>query len=381
MLFDSALRKELGRSFGATLVVLVTIVMTMMLIRTLRLAARGSVSPQDVLLVMGYTGLGHLPTVLTLSLFIALIATMSRMYQDSEMVIWFASGTGLMQFVRPIFRLAWPLLLLIGVLALFAWPWTNDRSALLREQFESRSDIARVAPGEFQVSRSGDTVFFIDRDAGATAAQLASGLPDLVDAATGRNVFIVTRTESVEAVTSAKEGRIERIGGDRFVVLSQGQRVEIDLRQGDRTVALFDTYGVLLDDRGAAISRDRPPRARSTLDLVREPTPAHLAELTWRVGLVLGPINLLLLGLGLSAMNPRAGRSWNLILGLLSFIVYFNLLNLSQVWVHNGTFGVGTSLLAIHGGTFVLACVLLWWRQAGWMMRWPHWRSRAAGAP
>ena len=43
MLFHSSLRKELARSFGATLVVLVTIVMTMMLIRTLGLASRGSV--------------------------------------------------------------------------------------------------------------------------------------------------------------------------------------------------------------------------------------------------------------------------------------------------------------------------------------------------
>ena len=54
MLFDSSIRKELARSFGATLVVLVTVVMTMMLIRTLGQASKGSVSPSDVMLVMGY---------------------------------------------------------------------------------------------------------------------------------------------------------------------------------------------------------------------------------------------------------------------------------------------------------------------------------------
>ena len=43
MLFDSSVRKELARSFGATLVAILTIVMTMMLIRTLGLAANGSV--------------------------------------------------------------------------------------------------------------------------------------------------------------------------------------------------------------------------------------------------------------------------------------------------------------------------------------------------
>ncbi len=46
MLFHSSLRKELARSFGASLVVLVTIVMTMTLIRTLSQATRGAVNPQ-----------------------------------------------------------------------------------------------------------------------------------------------------------------------------------------------------------------------------------------------------------------------------------------------------------------------------------------------
>ena len=45
MLFHSTLRKELARSFGATLVVLVTIVMTMTLIRTLSQASRGPAGP------------------------------------------------------------------------------------------------------------------------------------------------------------------------------------------------------------------------------------------------------------------------------------------------------------------------------------------------
>ena len=62
MLFHSALRKELARSFGGSFVVLITVVMTMILIRTLGLASKGSVDPQDIMLIMGYTVVGHLPT-------------------------------------------------------------------------------------------------------------------------------------------------------------------------------------------------------------------------------------------------------------------------------------------------------------------------------
>ena len=47
MLFDSTLRKDLSRSFGATLVVIMTIVLTMMLIRTIGQAASGAVAGPD----------------------------------------------------------------------------------------------------------------------------------------------------------------------------------------------------------------------------------------------------------------------------------------------------------------------------------------------
>ena len=119
MLFQSSIRKELAHSFGATLVVLVTIVMTIVLIRTLGQASRGSINPQDVMLFMAYSALGRLPTILTLSLFIAMVSTLSRMYRDSEMVVWFTSGQGLAGFLRPLFRFAWPVLLVISLMALF----------------------------------------------------------------------------------------------------------------------------------------------------------------------------------------------------------------------------------------------------------------------
>lgn len=159
MLFHSSIRKDLARSFGATVVVLATIVMTIILIRTLGQATRGSVNPSEVMLVMGLTVIGHLTTILTLSLFIAVVSTLSRMYADSEMVIWFSSGHGLLSFSKPLFRFAWPILLAIALLALFVWPWSNQQIQDLRDRYEQRNDIERVAPGQFQESAGGKRVF------------------------------------------------------------------------------------------------------------------------------------------------------------------------------------------------------------------------------
>ena len=118
MLFHSSVRKELSRSFGATLIVLITVVMTMTLIRTLGQATRGSFAPQDIMLAMGFALLADTPSILSLSLFIAVITTLSRMYRDSEMVIWLGTGFGLLTLLRPLLRFAWPVFLVVAALSL-----------------------------------------------------------------------------------------------------------------------------------------------------------------------------------------------------------------------------------------------------------------------
>jgi lipopolysaccharide export system permease protein len=348
MLFDSTLRRELARSFGATLIVILTIVLTMMLIRTLGLAAGGAVAPQDVVLLLGYISLGHLPTMLALSLFVAVVFTLGRMYRDSEMVIWFASGVGLVRFVRPVLQMAWPVLLAIGVLLLFVWPWGNRNSVELRQRYEQRSDLSRVAPGVFQTSRDGSKVFFVERHGD--------------DGATGRNVFILTQGGDKESVTTARSGQLLNQGDDKVLVLEHGQRNDVNAKTAEKTMASFERYSVLAWEKAVKRADDRPPKARTTLELLREPVLKNQAELSWRFGLLLGAGNLLLLGVGLSATNPRRPNNWNLLFALLGFVIYYNLVNLSQAWVGSGRLGLGVAMFGLHGGAFALALVLIWWR-------------------
>ncbi len=359
MLFDSSLRRDLSRTFGATLVVILTIVLTMMLIRTLGQAALGRISPQDVVLLLSYFALGHLPTMLSLSLFIAVVATLSRMYRDSEMSIWFASGVGLSRFVRPVLRVSWPVLLLVALLALFVWPWVNKRSTEMRERFEQRSDLSRVTPGQFQTSRDGRRVFFIERSS--------------EDGRDGRNVFILSKQADTESVTSARSGHIENTPSASFLVLDRGQRNEQNMLTDEKTVSRFEGYRVQAGERALSNVDQLPPKARRTIELLRGPEPRAQGELTWRLGLTLGAANLLLLAIGLSATQPRRASNWNVLFALLAFVIYYNLINLSQAWVASGKMGMGFALVMTHGSTLMLAVALLWWRDNGTHLAlWPR---------
>jgi lipopolysaccharide export system permease protein len=365
MVFDSTVRKELARGFGATLVVILTIVLTNALIRSVGQAARGAVAPQDVVLLLGYVTLGQLPTLLALSLFVAVVVALSRMYRDSEMIIWFASGVPIGRFVRPVLRTSWPVLLVVALLVLVVWPWGNQASVELRERYQQRGDLARVTPGVFQTSSDGSRVFFVERES--------------LDGVNARNVFILTRSGQTESVTSARSGRLERLGEDRFLVLERGQRNSADTGTGDRVLASFESYRLLAGERAARSAESRAPRTVPTVALVADPTPRHQGELAWRIGLVMGAANLLLLGIALAASQPRRASNWNLLFALLAFVVYYNLINLTQAWVASGRLGLGAALVGLHGGVFVLALLMLWWRDHAAVTNWAApWRRRAA---
>ncbi|MBC7548735.1 MAG: LPS export ABC transporter permease LptF [Polaromonas sp.] len=352
MLFQSSIRRELARSFGATAVVLITIVMTIVLIRTLGQASRGSISPQDVMLFMAYSALGRLPTILTLALFMSMVSALSRMYRDSEMVVWFTSGQSLAAFLGPLYRFAWPVLVVVALSSLFVWPWANQQTKDMQIRYEQRGDLDRIAPGQFQESSSGNRVFFIDRNSGAQQE--------------GTNVFIAATEKGKSSVTTAQSGRVETRDSSQFLLLENGQRLENTIGQTALKISEFEEYGTRTGDSNALGVRPSESKLLSTRDLINTPTRGNLSELAWRVGLALSALNFVLLAVALSSVNPRGGRSGNTLFVLLAFVVYNNLLNLGQSWILVGLIGFGQFLLVLHGGVFLMATLWLAKRHYNW---------------
>ncbi len=367
MLFHSSVRKELARSFGAALVVLVTIVMTMALVRTLSQASRGSVNPQEVLMVMGYSVLGYLPPILTLSLFIAIVGTLSRMYRDSEMVIWFAAGRGLSAFLSPLFRFASPVLIVIALLALVVWPWSNQQTQDMKDRYGKRGDLERVAPGQFQESSSGNRVFFLDKDT--------------PDNKSGKNIFISTNEHGKETVTSARSGQIVAIGDDQFLQLRNGQRVESSPATPGLKISEFEELGSRVGSSELGPQDQTPAKAKSTWALVAEPTLPHRGELAWRLGLALAALNFVVIAVAVSSVNPRAGRGGNLVFALFAFVVYYNLLNLGQNWIAGGRVGFTGFMLTLHGGALLVGLLWLAKQHNSWSLRLRRRRRPAAVEP
>jgi lipopolysaccharide export system permease protein len=128
-----------------------------------------------VLALIGFGAIAQMPVVLSLTLFIAILMSLSRSYRDSEMVVWFSSGLPLTAWVRPVLRFALPVAVLIAALSLFGAPWAQKKSVEYKEQLSNRTT-SRVAPGLFRESSGGERVF-LSRRCPARKAGCAMCLP------------------------------------------------------------------------------------------------------------------------------------------------------------------------------------------------------------
>ncbi len=347
MIFHKTLLRELTSTAFATFLVLLGIVLTTQLVRLLGQAASGAITSTSVIALLGFTALSYLPTLLSLTLFIAVLMTISRGYRDSEMVVWFACGMSLVRWVRPVLTFALPLVLTIVVLALALSPWAAGRAEDYRKLMDGRDDASTLSPGVFRESRQAERVYFVEE---------ASGTDNLV-----ANVFISSTQQGKHGVMVAKRGFQETAeNGDRFLVMLQGHRYEGDPGKADFKIYEFERYAIRTETHEAL--RAPSTKTAATLELIGLPDPRNLGELSWRIGLPVSALLLSLLAIPLSFVNPRAGRSTNLVMALLVYMVYSNLLSIMQASIAQSRVALAPGMLAVHA-MMLIVLLLLFYRR------------------
>jgi len=349
MIFRAALLRELVAMAAATFFVLVGIVITTLLVRLLGQAAAGAITSSGIVALLGFALINYLPVLLSLTLFIAVLMTLTRSYRDSEMIVWFSSGMSLTQWIRPVLVFAAPLVVVIALLSLVLSPWAVSSSEEVRRQMDSRSDVTAIAPGVFRESRHAERVYFVEEVAGAK---------NLV-----ANVFVSSTQHGRQGVMVAARGFQETAeNGDHFLVLVNGRRYEGEPGSLEYKVYEFDRYAMRIETAESRAPRTPSTKALSTLELLRDPTPRNLAELSWRLGVPAATLILALLAIPLSFVNPRAGRSLNLILALLIYMVYSNLLSMTQASIAQSRVAPLAGLLGVHAVMLLLLAALFYRR-------------------
>ncbi len=340
MIFQRALLREFAGLAGAVFMTLFAIALTTRLIRLLGQAAGGKIPSDAVAAFLGFFSLGALPVLLSLTMFISVLLTLTRGWRDSEMVIWFGSGLSLAAWLKPVMLFALPQIAVITALSLFISPWAAQMGEQYRTKIEARDDVSRISPGVFGETSNKERVFFVESISGdATAVQ---------------NVFVSSVHQKKSGVSMSRTGRTEAApNGDRFIVLEDGRRYEGMPGDPEYRVMEFDRYAARIETKEQtepALSH----KSLATWALLQNPTHVNLGELLWRVGVPVSAAVLALLAIPMSFVNPRAGRSLNLLFALFTYIVYSNLLSVSQAKVAQGRLDFGLGLWLVHAGMILL---------------------------
>src|SRR5471032_1083370 len=349
MIFQRALRREMASAAGATFTVLFSICVTWTLIAVLGRAAGGNVASSHVIALIAFATLNYLPTILILTSFISVLMVVTRSYRDSEMVVWFASGLSLTKWIAPVLSFGLPMVLLTGALSFVATPWAKQKSAEYVERFAKREDLQKVSPGQFKESASANRIFFVEGVSGKTAVV--------------QNVFVNTIDEHGTAVIVAKEGQINNgPKGERFLVLKNGRRYQGVPGQPDFQTMEFESYSMRETSQTQDLESERGVDAMTTMELLADRNRFTEAELLWRIASPLTCLVLVLLAIPLGFVNPRAGSSANLIIALLIFFTYINLVKLLEASVKQGRLPFSVSWWPLHLLVALIVMGLFVWR-------------------
>jgi hypothetical protein len=171
-------------------------------------------------------------------------------------------------------------------------PWAVERAEEFRRLMDSRDDVAAVTPGVFRESRQADRVYLRGGGSG-------HGEP-------GRQRI----RQLHPARQHGRDGRAQRFSGNRWRTATASSccstagatRASPERRNTGSSSSGATRCGSKSDGRRARADH----QDASTVDLLRNPTPPNLGELSWRIGL---PVSALLLSAAGDSAVIRESRA------------------------------------------------------------------------
>lgn len=297
---------------------LLVVVMTNKLVDYLADAASGRIPGSFVFSFLWLKMLAVQPEVLPLVLFLAVTLAFSRLNQDNELAVLGAAGIGKPAQLRLVARFALVFCALAAIVSFAAAPWAKARIAGLKALAWQEANISGIVPGKFKELRGGDSVVYVE--------SLSS------DKRVMENVFFQSLRQDSNSVLKAKSARLEvdPKTGNRFIVFEHGQRYLGQPGALDFRITSYEQYAVLVESATGQQAALDSAENLGTLMLLDGGQSARLAELQWRFSSVLACLLLALLGVLLN-QYPFGQKPFTLmLLGVLVYFVYQNLLGISR---------------------------------------------------
>ncbi|MDF1765267.1 MAG: LPS export ABC transporter permease LptF [Gammaproteobacteria bacterium] len=336
------LSRQLLQTMGAVTLVLLVVALTGRFIQYLGQAVAGELATDALFLLMFYRLPDFLLVILPLAFFLAILLVYGRMYAENEMVALLASGFSENALLRKTLGFSALVVVIVGVLALALAPSGIRKMEELLQAQKELTEVDLINAGQFQSFAGGKRVTHAEAVASdGRGERLLQG------------VFVATGGGSAPSILLAESARpIVEADGSRFMRLDNVIQYEGVPGRGDFTVSRSAMQAIRLPDareRELILEETTLP----TRALIGQADLAKIAELQWRLSLLLLVPILTLIGVPLSRVAPRQGRYSRLVPAALLYAAYFVLLQYCRDAVATGSLAPELGLWWVHG-LFVL---------------------------
>jgi lipopolysaccharide export system permease protein len=344
-IIDRYLLRELTRSFVAVNLVLVLVTFGGVLTDVLNKIARGKLPASLLLAQVGLRSLDAFAIILPLGLFLSVLLAYGRLYRDSEVAVLAASGLRLREMLRPVLWLALPLFALLAGITFLASPRALALADRLVQDANRSLLVAGLEAGRFVDLPGRMGVIYIGR------------MSD--DGRRFERLFVQSENDGRLDIITAAKGELynDRAGRERYLRLEDGFRVEGGLEKPDFRSMRFARNDIRLPEPESETPK-RVETRHDTARLLASSKRADRAELHWRLAVPVSALLLALLAFPLARSGPREPRFGKMIIAVLTYIIYVNLLALGRGWLADGSLPMTAGLWWVHALALLLFAAL-----------------------
>lgn len=319
----------------AITVALFLILLSVMVGRILQEVAQGVLAADLLGTIVALKSIGALNLLAPFSLFMASMMVLGRMYRDNEIVVLWACGIGTRQMYRPFMLLALPASSLLLVLSLWTAPWAALASYEIRDEAARTPQLMLIQPGQFRQAPGSSRVLYI----GDVDPEQGIALDVFMHDETDLGTEIITAQRAFQQFSPDT--------GERHLILEDGYRYEGKAGLGNFRILQFERSRLKVAEReegGVRLKQDAVP----TGQLLASGLPQDRAELHWRLASPISAVVLVLIAVPLARTRPREGRYGRLVLGVLFFVLYSNLLAVGYAWIEDERVPASLGLWWVH---------------------------------
>ena len=312
---------------------------------------------QELLPIVSFNMIRDIPMVLSLSLFLAIILTISQLYKNSEAIVMNSLGLGEKHFIVFIQPLVVVSFAIIFFLTLYAVPWSKQQKNIMEAETKNASEFSFITEGQFEQFKQGDIVFYASE----------SKTLDSVGEQNMEEIFIyaLDNEKSVIVLASAAIKFIDTESNSTYLRLKDGVRYQGIPNNKNVNILNFDLYDleIVSGELQKSVAIYTKIAGKSTLDLIKAEGLYANAELQWRLSQPISVLFLSIMGVFLGKTSPRKGKGINLLIGVLIFMLYNNGLLVAKSAIERGQLDPIIGLWGIHLLVLILLILLYQFRQ------------------